>query len=105
MSRTPVISYRAVQRAGLHQSAVRCAGKESELGQDHRADTVEKVKQNSLNRQKEGKDEWHEELASDSESIVKADRGESEAAKQMHEQVEKGKKQRTEHEGTSFNKR
>lgn len=41
------------------------------IDQEHRPETIEKVKQNSLNRQKEGSDHWHEELASDSESAVR----------------------------------
>lgn len=43
------------------------------LETDHegRADEVESEKQDSLNKQKEGKGQWKEDLASDSESIVR----------------------------------
>ncbi|KAF2152400.1 hypothetical protein K461DRAFT_268355 [Myriangium duriaei CBS 260.36] len=53
------------------------AGKESALHHEGRAEEAEQAKQEQLRKQKEGKGEWHDTLASDSESIVKADRGET----------------------------
>jgi hypothetical protein len=41
-----------------------------QLGQDGRHDEVEREKQDLLQKQKEGKGHWKEQLASDSESIV-----------------------------------
>ncbi|PNS18905.1 hypothetical protein CAC42_5444 [Sphaceloma murrayae] len=52
------------------------AGKESALHNENRAEEAEAAKQKQIRKQKEGKGEWHDELASDSESIIKADRGE-----------------------------
>ncbi|KAJ4296452.1 hypothetical protein N0V90_006497 [Kalmusia sp. IMI 367209] len=45
-----------------------------------RADEVQKKKDEQLSKQKEGKGHWEEGLASDSESIVKADRNEAESS-------------------------
>lgn len=78
--RSPIASYRFVQRAGLHQTIARPAGKETHLHHEGRADEVESEKQDLLKKQKEGKGHWKEGLASDSESIIKADRGEVEAS-------------------------
>ncbi|GAM85119.1 hypothetical protein ANO11243_031230 [Dothideomycetidae sp. 11243] len=60
-------------------SAVRVlnVGKESALHHEGRAEEAEAAKQEQLRKQKEGKGEWHDALASDSESAVKADRGET----------------------------
>jgi len=97
-TRSPLVSYQVAQRAGLHQSVARCAGKETELGNEGRPETIEKVRREQDQKRKEGKDHWHEELASDSESIVKADRGESDFSadnvKKIHEEVEKVSKKR-----------
>ncbi|KAF2731193.1 hypothetical protein EJ04DRAFT_443530 [Polyplosphaeria fusca] len=67
---SPIASYQVTQRACLHQSIVRRAGKESTLHNEGRSEEVEKQKQDSLKDQKEGKGAWKEGLASDSESIV-----------------------------------
>jgi len=65
------------QRAAFSQSIARSAGKESALHSEGRAEEVEKKKTEQLNKQKEGKGHWEEQLASDSESAVKADRNEN----------------------------
>ncbi|KAF1953301.1 hypothetical protein CC80DRAFT_144905 [Byssothecium circinans] len=80
--RAPRVSYGIAQRAGFHSSVVRAAGKESTLHHEGRADEVEEKKQDLLKKQKEGKGHWEEGLASDSESIVKADRGEAESSEE-----------------------
>ncbi|CAO2650641.1 Nn.00g019330.m01.CDS01 [Neocucurbitaria sp. VM-36] len=75
------------QRAAFSQSIARTAGKESALHSEGRADEVEKKKQDQLSKQKDGKGHWEEGLASDSESIVKADRAETGTSTQ--EQIKK----------------
>ncbi|KAF2796234.1 hypothetical protein K505DRAFT_238244 [Melanomma pulvis-pyrius CBS 109.77] len=92
--RTPLISSPIVQRAGLHQTiATRYAGKESALGIDGRAEEIQREKEDSLSKQKDGKGIWKDGLASDSESIVKADRDEVEASeatiKKLQEETKK----------------
>ncbi|KAJ4336507.1 hypothetical protein N0V87_005371 [Didymella glomerata] len=75
--RAPFVSVGTVQRAAFSQSIARCAGKESKLHTEGRADEAEELKQKQLKNQKDGKGKWEEGLASDSESIVKADRSET----------------------------
>ncbi|KAM3424426.1 hypothetical protein BST61_g6431 [Cercospora zeina] len=55
------------------------AGKETSIGNEDPASRkaeIEHHKQAQLKEAKEGKNEWKEAVASDSESIAKADRGE-----------------------------
>ncbi|KAG9199782.1 hypothetical protein G6514_007895 [Epicoccum nigrum] len=75
--RAPFASIASVQRAAFSQSIARSAGKESKLHTEGRANEAEELKQQQLKNQKEGKGKWEEGLASDSESIVKADRSET----------------------------
>ncbi|KZF19367.1 hypothetical protein L228DRAFT_250958 [Xylona heveae TC161] len=67
--------------------------KESHTNQEGRGEQVEKSKQEGLKKQEEGKGYWHDDLASESESAVKADRGEidatSEALKKLQKETEK----------------
>ncbi|KAK8219213.1 hypothetical protein M8818_000945 [Zalaria obscura] len=70
----------AAPSRSFQTSRILAAGKESALGNENRAEEAEAAKQKQLKKQKEGKGEWHEELASDSESIVKADRGDIDAS-------------------------
>ncbi|KAF1915215.1 hypothetical protein BDU57DRAFT_518083 [Ampelomyces quisqualis] len=89
--RTPFVF---TQRAAFHQSIARSAGKESALHSEGRAEEVEKKKQDNLSKQKDGKNQWEEGLASDSESAVKADRNESgtstkEQIKKLQEEAKK----------------
>ncbi|KAF1968360.1 hypothetical protein BU23DRAFT_558591 [Bimuria novae-zelandiae CBS 107.79] len=94
-------SQRMTASAGFHRSALRAAGKESHLHDEGRADEVGKAKDEQLKKVQEGKGHWEEGLASDSESIVKADRGEAEASeetiKKLQEETAKlgGQKSRT----------
>ncbi|KAL6706793.1 hypothetical protein ACN47E_005129 [Coniothyrium glycines] len=83
-----------VQRAAFSQSIARTAAKESALHNENRAQEVEKKKQELLQKQKEGKGHWEEQLASDSESIVKADRAETgkDTKQQIKELQEEAKK-------------
>ncbi|KAF2869963.1 hypothetical protein BDV95DRAFT_497194 [Massariosphaeria phaeospora] len=91
--RSPLVSYGVVQRAGFHQSIAFTAGKETKLHTEGRADEVEAEKAKSLKEQKEGKGNWKEELASDSESIVKADRAEHGSTEETIKKLqEEGKK-------------
>ncbi|KAF7186463.1 hypothetical protein HII31_12165 [Pseudocercospora fuligena] len=65
------------------------AGKESKPADEGRAEEIERVKQQQLKEQKEGKNTWKEDIASDSESVVKADRGEINNAKDTIAQLQK----------------
>nr|POE71989.1 hypothetical protein CFP56_11865 [Quercus suber] len=68
-------------RRAFQTSRVLGAGKESALHNENRAEEAEAHKQDQLAKQKQGKGEWKDALASDSESIVKADRGDLHNAK------------------------
>ncbi|KAI9836397.1 MAG: hypothetical protein M1819_001427 [Sarea resinae] len=58
-----------------------------------RAEEIDASNKEQLKKQKEGKGEWTSKLASDSESIVKADRGEIKATedniRKLQEETEK----------------
>ncbi|OJD37733.1 mitochondrial carrier protein pet8 protein [Diplodia corticola] len=84
--RTPIF---AAQRMGFQTSALRFSGKETKLHEEGRPQEVEEHKQDSLKKSKEGKGHWKDELASDSESIVKADRGEVEASEETISNLQK----------------
>ncbi|KAG9624018.1 hypothetical protein KCU95_g14524, partial [Aureobasidium melanogenum] len=64
-------------------------GKESTLHNEGRAEEADKIKNEQIEKQKQGKGHWHEEIASDSESIVKADRGDIKADADTIEQLQK----------------
>merc|ERR1711881_238372 len=61
------------RRAAFSMSARSMAGKEDKL----HSEEIAKHKQDQLNKKKQGKQHWEDELASNSESAVKADRGET----------------------------
>ncbi|KAF2131715.1 hypothetical protein P153DRAFT_365286 [Dothidotthia symphoricarpi CBS 119687] len=82
--RAPFVSYGIAQRAAFHQSTTRSAGKESTLHSEGRSDEVHELKQDQLKKQKDGKGHWEEGLASDSESIVKADRNDTNMSSDQH---------------------
>ncbi|KAB2577494.1 putative mitochondrial carrier protein pet8 protein [Lasiodiplodia theobromae] len=86
VSRTPIF---AAQRMGFQTSTPRFAGKETKLHDEGRHQEVEEHKQDLLKKSKEGKGHWKDELASDSESIIKADRGEIEASQETIEKLQK----------------
>ena len=54
-----------------------------------RPEEAEKLKQQQLKEQQQGKGQWHEGLASDSESAVKADRGDHKDANKSIEDLQK----------------
>ena len=56
---------------------------------EDRAEEAEFHKQDQLQKQKEGKGQWKDELASDSESMLKADRGEIKASQETIDQLQK----------------
>ncbi|KAL1634876.1 hypothetical protein SLS56_001957 [Neofusicoccum ribis] len=89
LARVPRASIFATQRMGFQTSAMRFAGKESKLHEEGRPDEIERHKQDALKKSKEGKGHWKDELASDSESIVKADRGEVEASEETIKKLQK----------------
>ncbi|KAF4554751.1 Hypothetical protein D9617_3g018190 [Elsinoe fawcettii] len=70
-------AFAAPQARTFTTSRTLFAGKESALHNENRADEAERAKQEQLKKAKAGKGEWHDELASDSESIIKADRNET----------------------------
>ncbi|KAH0151958.1 hypothetical protein KCU67_g10032, partial [Aureobasidium melanogenum] len=59
------------------------------LDQEGRAEEADRIKNEQIEKQKQGKGHWHEEIASDSESIVKADRGDIKADADTIEQLQK----------------
>ncbi|KAL9588053.1 MAG: hypothetical protein Q9203_003130 [Teloschistes exilis] len=66
-------------RASFHISACRAALSESDHSEHDHEDRKAKIdhhKEDQLNKQKEGKGHWKAELSSNSESAIKADRGE-----------------------------
>ncbi|KAI7218791.1 hypothetical protein KC333_g3381 [Hortaea werneckii] len=94
-------AYRATATTRTFGTSRALAGKESALHQEGRAEEAEREKQEQLKEQREGKGHWKDELASDSESIVKADRNDmkntqatiSELQKEAAKQAEKEKKE------------
>ncbi|KAF2279476.1 uncharacterized protein EI97DRAFT_371523 [Westerdykella ornata] len=90
--RTPFLT----QRAALHRSSALWAGKETRLNTDVSGQDLENKKEEHLDKQKKGEGHWTEELASDSESIVKADRGEIDASedtmKKLQDETKKAQK-------------
>ncbi|EKG19375.1 hypothetical protein MPH_03238 [Macrophomina phaseolina MS6] len=88
-ARVPRAPVFAAQRMGFQTSAIRLAGKESKLHHEGRPEEVEQHKQDLLKKTKEGKGHWKDELASDSESIIKAGRGEVEASQETIEKLQK----------------
>ncbi|EME40662.1 hypothetical protein DOTSEDRAFT_74267 [Dothistroma septosporum NZE10] len=83
----------AVYRAGAVRSFQSCrvlaAGKETKPGDEARKEEIEREKQQQLKEQKEGRNEWKDALASESESILKADRGEVKASKETISELQK----------------
>jgi len=65
------------------------AVKEDALHKDDRSSEIEHHKQDQLSKQKQGKGHWKDELASNSESIIKAERGEVEASDETIKKLQK----------------
>ncbi|KAE8150583.1 hypothetical protein BDV25DRAFT_154071 [Aspergillus avenaceus] len=61
--------------SAFHTSSLRPGLKESDHNRDDLPETYEAEKQDQLKNSKEGKAKWKQELASNSEASVKADRG------------------------------
>ncbi|KAF2401471.1 hypothetical protein EJ06DRAFT_529593 [Trichodelitschia bisporula] len=74
---------------GFAGSAVRMVGKEDALHTDGRAEDVDFHKKDQLDKSKRGEQHWKDELASNSESIVKAERGDIKASKDTIEQLQR----------------
>ncbi|OQD76477.1 hypothetical protein PENDEC_c004G05073 [Penicillium decumbens] len=63
--------------SGFQTSAARRTLKESDKNRDELPDVYEAEKERQLKESKEGKGHWNDELASNSEASVKADRDET----------------------------
>jgi len=63
--------------------------KEDNLAKENRSEEIEHHKQDLLNKHKEGKGHWKDELASNSESVIKAERGEIEASDDTIKKLQK----------------
>ncbi|PGH11727.1 hypothetical protein AJ80_06988 [Polytolypa hystricis UAMH7299] len=76
LSTTRLSSTAAAVTAGFHNSANLNALKEADRNRPNLADIYGQLRQQELQKAKEGKRAWNESLASESEENVKADRGE-----------------------------
>ncbi|KAL4919552.1 hypothetical protein BDW62DRAFT_179156 [Aspergillus aurantiobrunneus] len=65
--------------SAFHTSAARSGLKEGDQSRDELKDHYESEKQDQMKRQQEGQGKWNQNLASNSEASVKADRGEVES--------------------------
>lgn len=74
VSTSHALAATTTSRRGFQSYQALKVSKESDLHKEDRAHEAEHHKQDQLRKQKEGKGHWTPELASDSESIVKADR-------------------------------
>jgi len=79
---------RAVQVRSFQTSRVLGASKETVEASEARKQEIEREKHAQLKNQKEGKNEWKDALASESESVVKADRGEVKADKSTIQELQ-----------------
>ncbi|KAF2772699.1 hypothetical protein EJ03DRAFT_324248 [Teratosphaeria nubilosa] len=83
----------ALRSIGASRSFQSCrvllAGKEDALHNENRPDEAERAKQDQLREQKQGKGQWKDELASNSESIIKADRGDIGSSKESIQELQK----------------
>jgi len=86
--RSPTLLRPFVARRTFQSCRVLAAGKESELHNEDRAEKVDKVKQEQVKKAQDGRSEWNDTLASDSESIVKADRNEYKDSKDTIAELE-----------------
>ncbi|KAK0512428.1 hypothetical protein JMJ35_005556 [Cladonia borealis] len=73
----------------FHITSARAALSESDHNDDERKAKIEHHKEDQLNKQKEGKGHWKGELGSNSESAIKADRGEIHDAQHDTENLQK----------------
>ncbi|KAF2428902.1 hypothetical protein EJ08DRAFT_650874 [Tothia fuscella] len=82
-------SFTAANRATISSTAQRRAGQEDALHKEGRKEEIEHHKQDQLKKQEQGQGHWKDELASNSESIIKAERGEVEASQSTIEKLQK----------------
>ncbi|KAJ9209696.1 hypothetical protein DTO166G4_8686 [Paecilomyces variotii] len=80
-------------------SAARSALKESDQNRDELDKEYEAQKQEQLRSTKEGKAKWKQELASNSEASVKADRGEIDSNQETIDKLQEGTKNLPNREG------
>jgi len=83
----------AITIARLHRSSVRPTLNESDKNREDMDKEYVFHKEEMLRQAKEGKGAWKQELASNSEAAIKADRGEIEIEDKHEEYVEKVKKE------------
>ncbi|RWQ93906.1 hypothetical protein C8Q69DRAFT_508266 [Paecilomyces variotii] len=83
----------------FHSSAARSALKESDQNRDELDKEYEAQKQEQLRSTKEGKAKWKQELASNSEASVKADRGEIDSNQETIDKLQEGTKNLPNREG------
>lgn len=77
LARRPAYYYVPATTSGLfHSSAARPTLKEGDQNRDHLGEEYEAQKQDQLRSTRAGRARWKQELASNSEASVKADRGE-----------------------------
>ncbi|KAJ5279164.1 hypothetical protein N7478_004536 [Penicillium angulare] len=88
-------SYAIPATSSFHTTAAQRGLKESDRNRDDLPEHYESQKNQHVKKAKEGTAKWDEELASNSEAHVKADRGDLDADSKdfqhMQEQVKKGK--------------
>ncbi|KAL1971297.1 hypothetical protein VTN77DRAFT_249 [Rasamsonia byssochlamydoides] len=82
-------SLRPVSASGFHSSSARLSLKESDRNRDDLEKEYEASKEENLRSVKEGKAKWKQELASNSEANVKADRGETDTSQEYFNELEK----------------
>lgn len=92
LSRNPLTLLRLTPSRAFSTTPLRQLKEDAVRG----ADEVESKKQEQLKKQEQGKGEWHEELASGSESSVKADRSDTGGPEELMKQTaNKAQKERT----------
>lgn len=79
-----VLGRRDAQGRGFQISTTRASGLKESSQEDPES---EKHKQDSLNKQRQGKGHWKPELASDSEEAIKADRNSSSSPSELAEKT------------------
>ncbi|KAJ6113534.1 hypothetical protein N7523_006851 [Penicillium sp. IBT 18751x] len=86
-------SYTIPRTPAFHTSAVQRTLKESDKNRDDLSNIYEAEKEQQLKSTKEGKASWNQDLASNSEADIKADRGETGAEDKSFEEMQEKSKQ------------
>ncbi|KAL1998853.1 hypothetical protein VTN02DRAFT_5487 [Thermoascus thermophilus] len=81
-----------VASASFHSSAARSTLKEDDRNRDGLHEEYEVHKQDQLRSSKDGRAKWKQELASNSEASIKADRGEIDASQSSIESLQQATK-------------